>query len=124
MVKDPHNQFLLYLCETLHTDPSDPKIADMPAWQRLWWYYSWVNKLDRESELKRGIAILTGSFFNPEGAQKMMKKMNPDVELSEEEAERQAQDLHEHIVREEQSKEQTQGRIGRRKKRRRMLTDG
>lgn len=101
MAKTPWNRFILYLCETLKKHPWDPEIADMDHWERIWWYYSWMDKLNYEAERLRMHGILIGSFANPEAAQKMLKKMDPDVALTDEESEEQFKQLQNRIRMEE-----------------------
>jgi hypothetical protein len=88
----------------------------MDSWERLWWYNCWVDEINQENERSRMASILTGSFFNPEAAKKMIGKLNPEISLSEEEEERQAKELHEKIVQEEKLKKEP-----RRRKRRRRI---
>lgn len=84
MVKETDHRFLHYLCETFRKNPDDPFIEEMDPFVKSWWYHSWANKIENDLEAYKSVAILIGSFSNPEMAQKIIKKERPDIESSDE----------------------------------------
>ena len=88
MVREPDHQFLKYLCETFRLDVDDPFIQDMDPIRKQWWYESWVYGIEKDLDKWRALGILIGSFANPEAAQKMLKRENPDFSTTDEEFER------------------------------------
>lgn len=85
MVKETNHRFLHYLCETFQKNPDDSFFEEMDPYIKLWWFESWVNKVNTELENYKAASILVGSFSNPEMAQKMAKRDRPDVEISDKE---------------------------------------
>jgi hypothetical protein len=96
--------------------PNSEIYENMSPYLKLWLYESWVAKYEREAERDRMMAILIGSFYNPEAAQKMIKRDHPDVKTTDDE--QAAQDLHKQIVREEEAKI---GRKGKRRRKRKVV---
>ena len=64
--------------------PGDPWFDKINPWEKLWLYNSWIHKKEQEMELVRAASILTGSFSNPEMAEKMMKRDRPDYVSTDE----------------------------------------
>ena len=64
--------------ETFHKLPDDPMYEHINPYLRVWLYESMVYKKEMEAERFKQIAILIGSFFNPEMAQNMLKDEHPD----------------------------------------------
>lgn len=54
--------------------------------ERMFLFYSWIQKNENVAELMRDQAILTGAFSNPQMAQRMTKK--PDYSSSDEDMEK------------------------------------
>jgi len=67
--------------------PDDPLFEEMDPFIKLWLYEGWLNKEKRHHEALRHQAILIGSFTNPEMANKMVKRENPDHYSTDEEFE-------------------------------------
>jgi hypothetical protein len=73
-VRTPNHRFLRYLVNTFGKLPNDPFYEDINPYLRVWLYEGWCHDLELEAEKLRNHAILTGSFSNPEAAQKMIKE--------------------------------------------------
>lgn len=72
--------------------PSDSFFEEMDPIEKLWLYESWAHDLSEGLEKDRAIAILTGSFSNPEAAHKMYMKDNPDIVVSDDEFNKQVEE--------------------------------
>lgn len=73
------------MCLHFRKLPDDPFFEEMDPWIRLWFYEGWVHEQELQNKRDRSIAILTGSFYNPEMAQKMVKQDEPDFATTDEE---------------------------------------
>jgi hypothetical protein len=93
--------------------PDSEVYENMNPFLKWWLFESWLAKHEQDLERDRMQAIFLGSFYNPEAAQKMIKRDHPDVKTTDDE--QAAQALHEQIVREEEAK--ARGRRKRRRKR-------
>ena len=111
MVEEPDHEFLFEMFVTSGHFPDSEKFENMNPFLRVWLYESWVAKQKREMERDRRLAILIGSFHNPEAAQKMIKRDHPDVKATDDD--QVAQAIHEQILREETG--------GRKRRRRRKV---
>lgn len=120
VVKDIQHQFLYFLCKMFGKLPDDSFFDEMDPVHKLWLYESWIMEQEKEAKKDKYLGILIGSFTNPEAAQKMIKVENPDFELTEEEAELTAKQLHAKIVEEEQQVAQANKK---RKRRRKLIRD-
>ena len=67
-------------------------------------YEHWANEQEYEYDLARSLAILVGSFTNPEAAQKMLKDENPDFESSDEDFKKSMQMVEEDAEKAEKQK--------------------
>lgn len=79
--------FQFYLCKLFNRLPSDSFFEEMNPFEKLWLYESWVNELEEKAKFNKSLAILTGGFYNPQLAQKMLKDQDPDYSLSDDEFE-------------------------------------
>jgi hypothetical protein len=52
--------------------------------ERMWLYESWVYDQELQIERMKSQAILTGGFYNPEMAQRMIKREHPDFASTDE----------------------------------------
>jgi hypothetical protein len=104
VVREPSHRFLHYLCEIYQKLPDDPFFEEMDPFVKLWLYEGWMHKIENELETNRATAILTGSFSNPEMAQKMVKKDRPDFEVSDEEFDMATDVVRQSILEEENAK--------------------
>jgi hypothetical protein len=52
--------------------PDDPEIEDMDPYMKYWMYMNWLEDHNDEFELHKNIAMINGSFVNPEAVKKMM----------------------------------------------------
>jgi hypothetical protein len=59
--------------------PDDPFYERINPYLKVWLYESWLHDKELEIEKLKQHAILTGSFFNPEAANKMIQDENPDL---------------------------------------------
>lgn len=78
VVRTPEHQFIRYMMNKFHLLPDDVFYERINPYLKVWLYESWLHDRELEGERFRNHAILTGSFFNPEGARKMIKDENPD----------------------------------------------
>lgn len=78
VVRTPEHQFLRYLVNIFRKLPDDPFYEHIDPYLKIWLYESWLHDNELEVERLRNQAILVGSFFNPEAAQKMIKSEKPD----------------------------------------------
>lgn len=120
VVKEPHHRFQYHLCKMFGKTPSDSFFEEMDPIEKLWLYESWVNELEIDLEKEKAIAILIGSFSNPEMAQKMHMKDNPNVKVSDDEFEAQLKAQDERFKAEDAAKENP--RLQRKKKRKEKRT--
>lgn len=63
--------------------PWDEYWDELEPMQKLWLYEAWVAKDENELEKDKALAILIGSFSNPEAAKKIYKKENPDFKSND-----------------------------------------
>lgn len=96
--------------------PDDPELEKIDHNIWLWMYYSWLEDINEKHEFSKQYAIFSGSFINPEAANKMIKSSNPDYELSEEEFDESTRRMLEENRREEQPSS-----LHRRKKRKKTV---
>jgi hypothetical protein len=107
VVRTPEHQFLYFLVKKFGKLPdgsfynNDPFSEDINPYLKIWLFESWLYECEKEAEKLKNQAILTGSFSNPEMAQKMIKNENPDFKATDGEAT--AEMLHRQIVEEEKS---------------------
>jgi hypothetical protein len=59
------------LSEIFQKLPSDPFFDEIDPYEWRYLYEAWAHKIELDLETKRRQAILIGSFWNPEAAQKM-----------------------------------------------------
>src|SRR5690242_20690636 len=71
--------------------PNDDFFDEIDPILKLFMLHSWQRDQDRDLELRKNIAVLSGYFSNPELAQKYIKDMNPTVASTEEEFEQSTQ---------------------------------
>ena len=83
MVRTPEHQFIRYLAHEYKKLPDDPFYETINPYLKVWLYESWLHERELESERLKNQAILIGSFFNPEMAQKMLKSENPDFQSTD-----------------------------------------
>jgi len=77
-VRTPDHQFIRWLMKTFRELPDSNFYERINPYLKVWLYESWLHERELEIETLRNQAILIGSFFNPEAAQKMIKDENPD----------------------------------------------
>lgn len=65
--------------------PDDPWFDELDPGMKVYMYEHWYLDKQEEYNLLRSMAILGGSFTNPEAAKQMIKSDNPDYESTEEE---------------------------------------
>lgn len=83
VVKTPEHQFIYFLVNLFGKPPDDVFYEHINPYLKVWLYESWLHDKQLETERLRNQAILIGSFFNPEMAQKMVKSENPDFESTD-----------------------------------------
>ncbi len=89
MVREPEFRFRLYLAEKFQKLPSDSFFDDINPLEYLLLYENWVYGIENRLEEARAHAILTGSFTNPQMAQKMAKRdKTGEFEMSDEQFEK------------------------------------
>jgi hypothetical protein len=66
------------MCKYFGKEPDDNWFENLSPVKRLWMYESWCQDLEDKNEFAKSFSIFLGSFSNPEAAQKMLKKDNPD----------------------------------------------
>lgn len=86
-MKEADHRFLFYLCETYKKLPDDPFFEEMEPLTKLWLYESWIHKIEQDIDIKKSIGIMIGGFSNPELANKMIKRENPDHMTTDDEFE-------------------------------------
>lgn len=94
--------------------PDDPFYEHINPYLKVWLYESWLHDKELESEKLRNQAILIGSFFNPEAAQKMIKDERPDFESTN-------LDDTSALVREQIIEQEREKRKGKRRKKRKVV---
>lgn len=112
MVENPEHRFLYFLFKKTGKLPDDTYYDEIDPLLRLWLYESWIHEQQLELKRDRALGILIGSFTDPDAAQKMMKRENPDFVASEEEHDEAFKQIHESALKDRQQK-------GRRNSRRR-----
>ena len=80
--------------------PSDPFFEEMDPYEKLWMYNSWCEDKDELIDLLREHGILIGSFTNPKVAQAMKKAENPDYSMTDDEFDRQQDELDKEVEKE------------------------
>jgi hypothetical protein len=116
VVRDGDHRFLHYLVKTFRRLPSDPFFEEIPPLEKLWLFESWCYDEEQKTERMKSQAILTGGFYNPEMAQRMIKRENPDFASTDEDF-----DDASRFVRQQIEQEAQLGRKGRRKRRKAKL---
>lgn len=104
------------MCKMFGKEPDDSWFEEMEPVKKLWLYESWAHELELELEKEKSLAILIGSFSNPEMAQKMISRENPEYVSSDDEFEQSWQAVKQHIQKEEENKNPSPKRKRRRKK--------
>lgn len=99
MARTPEHQFIRELVKIYKKSPDDPFYENINPYLKVWLYESWIYEKELESEKLKNLAILIGSFINPEAAQKMVKSQNPDFVATN--AEQTAQEIHKEIINED-----------------------
>jgi hypothetical protein len=94
--------------KTFGKTPDHPFYENINPYLKVWLYESWLHDQELEQEKLKNLAILVGSFFNPEMAYKMHKDEQPDFASTDDDET--SKMVHEEVVKEEKEK-------GRRKKR-------
>lgn len=84
--------------------PGDQFYEDINPYLKRWLFEAWAYKREREYTEKRSLAILVGSFHNPEAAQKMVKDENPDVSITSDEWEQSSEMLLTELPKEKKSR--------------------
>lgn len=64
--------------------PGDDWFDEISPMVWLWMYMSWIEDQNEEHKFARDYGTFIGSFSNPEAAQKMAKRDDPEYELSDE----------------------------------------
>lgn len=85
--------------------------------EKLWWYEGWIDEEETKLKNYRAVAILIGSFYNNELAQRMVKDDNPDYVSSDDEFEQSTQMIRDFNMQQEQAAEEQQQTGHRRRKR-------
>jgi hypothetical protein len=91
--------------------PDDPFYEDINPYLRMLLFECWLYEKEFESERMTNQAILIGSFYNPEAAQKMIKSENPDFESSDEDFEKTSQMIHEQAVQDEKTSKKKRRKV-------------
>ena len=66
------------MCKYFGKEPDDNWFENLSPVKRLWMYESWCQDLEDKNEFAKSFSIFLGSFSNPEAAQQMLKRENPD----------------------------------------------
>lgn len=93
--------------------PDDIFYENINPYLKIWLYESWLHDKELELEKLRNHAILTGSFFNPEMAYKMLKQDHPDITSTD--LEETSNMVREQILKDEKEKEKAQKKRKKRK---------
>lgn len=101
MVRTPEHQFIRYLMKEYHKLPNDPFYENIDAYLKVYLYECWLHDQELEAQKLRNQAILIGSFFNLEMAQKMLSADNPKVKATD--LDKTTQKVHEQILEAEKS---------------------
>ncbi len=83
MARTPEHQFIGHLIDKFGILPDDPFYENINPYLKVWLYERWLHDKELELEQLRSLAILIGSFFNPEMAYKMSKSENPDFKSTD-----------------------------------------
>ena len=105
-----------FLVKTFGKMPDDPFYEDINPYLKVWLYESWLHDRKMESERLRNQAILIGSFFNPEMAQRMVKDERPDFKTTD--LDQTTQMVRDHILKEEEKANR------KKRKKRKVLNNG
>ena len=84
VVRTPEHQFIRHLTKLFNKLPDDVFYEHINPYLKVWLYESWLHDQELEIDRLRKQAILIGSFFNPDMAQKMIKSENPDFASTDE----------------------------------------
>ncbi|KKN61313.1 hypothetical protein LCGC14_0523040 [marine sediment metagenome] len=106
------------MCKQYNKEPDDDWFENLSPMKRLWMYESWCQDLEDKNEFAKSFSIFLGSFSNPEAAQQMLKKDNPDYGSTDEDFEESTRMV---LADRERQKEKT--RPKRRRKRRRSVVN-
>ena len=60
---------------------------------KTWMFYNWLADIEEKNEASREHGILIGSFFNPEAAKKMIENAKPQYAMTDDEFDKQMEDL-------------------------------
>lgn len=95
--------------------PDDPFYERINPYLKVWLYESWLHEKELEIEKLKQHAILIGSFFNPEAANRMVKDEQPDFKST---------DLDEtnKIVREKIMEQEKEKKTGKKRKKRKVVS--
>ena len=115
VVRTPEHQFIREMVKRFKKLPDDPFYENINPYLKVWLYESWLHDKELESEKLRNQAILIGSFFNPEAAQKMIKIEHQDFEST---------DLEEtsSLVREQILEQEREKKTGKKRKKRKVVS--
>lgn len=75
--------------------PDDPYFEEMDEWTWIWLYQSWLQDQEDEFNKYKEFSLFIGSFSNPEMAQAISKRDNPDFQVSDEDFEKSVKALEE-----------------------------
>ena len=95
--------------------PDDPFYERINPYLKVWLYESWLHEKELEIEKLKQQAILIGSFFNPEAANKMIKNDKPDFKSTD--LDETSRIVHEEILKQEKDKN-----TGKKHKKRKVVT--
>jgi hypothetical protein len=95
--------------------PDDSFYERINPYLKVWLYESWLHDRELEIEKLKQHAILTGSFSNPEAANKMIKDENPDFKSTDFEETNK-------MVREKIIEQETEKKTGNKRKKRKVVS--
>lgn len=64
--------------------PDDPYFEEMDEWTWAWLYQSWIQDQEEEFNKYKDFSLFVGSFSNPEMAQTIARRDNPEYQVSDE----------------------------------------
>src|SRR5690606_34065202 len=73
--------------------PDDPYFEEMNEWMWMWMYQSWLQDQEDEFKKLKDFSTFVGSFSNPEMAQNIIKRDNPDHIATEQDDETSIENL-------------------------------
>lgn len=113
-METPDHRFQFYLFDKTGKLPDDPFYDDIDPLMRLWLYEGWRHKQELDLKRDRALGILIGSFTDPEAAQKMIKREQPDFVSDEQGYQDAIKQVHQDALKSQKKK-------GRRKRNRRVV---